>query len=484
MTGSFVLQNNGGDNITVSSYGYFSFPTAVAYGSPYALTVLTQPAGQTCSITNGSGTMGNANISNVSIYCTAATYTVGGTVSGLNGSLVLQNNGGNDYTVSANGSFSFPSGFTNSYAVTVLTQPAQQRCDVINGFGFNMVANITNVTIVCTTLHTGPVVGLVGGTIQGTALNSGGVVSTLVGQAGVAGATDGTGAAAKLNSPSHVTTDGTNLYVADTVNDTIRQIVIATGVVTTLAGQAGVQGSADGTGAAATFNSPYGITTDGTNLYVADSGNNTIRQIVIATGAVSTLAGSATAWGLADGTGAAATFQAPQGITTDGTNLYVADTYNNAIRQIVIATGTVVTMNSLLILAPSDITTDGVNLYVPDMSTIHQIVIATGGVSTLAGTMYTTGSTDGTGAAARFNGPTGITTDGTNLYVADTYNNTIRQIVIASGVVSTLAGTAGVRGATDGTGAAAAFFWHSGLTTDGSNLYVTDSGNNTIRKIQ
>ena len=92
-------------------------------------------------------------------------------------------------------------------------------------------------------------------------------------------ATDGTGAAASFKFPYGTTTDGTNLYVADTGNNTVRKIVIATGVVTTLAGTAGVTGSTDGTGAAASFNRPGGITTDGTNLYVADTGNNTVRKI-------------------------------------------------------------------------------------------------------------------------------------------------------------------------------------------------------------
>jgi uncharacterized repeat protein (TIGR02543 family) len=117
-------------------------------------------------------------------------------------------------------------------------------------------------------------------------------------------------------------------------NNTIRKIVIATGEVTTLAGSAGVRGSADGTGAAASFYWPDGITTDGTNLYVADSGNVTIRKIVIATGEVTTLAGSAGVRGSADGTGAAASFNWPGGLTAAGTALYVSDVANDTIRKI------------------------------------------------------------------------------------------------------------------------------------------------------
>jgi hypothetical protein len=160
------------------------------------------------------------------------------------------------------------------------------------------------------------------------------VVTTLAGTAEISGSTDGTGSAARFLNPWGITTDGTNLYVADTGNSTIRQIVIATGAVTTLAGTAGSYGSTDGTGTAASFNNPMGITTDGTNLYVADNLNDTIRQIVIATGAVTTVAGTAGTHGSTDGTGSAARFNYPQGITTDGTNLYVVDISNNTVRRI------------------------------------------------------------------------------------------------------------------------------------------------------
>lgn len=240
--------------------------------------------------------------------------------------------------------------------------------------------------------------------------------------------------------------------MADYNNHAIRKIVIASGVVSTLAGlvstlngAASPSGSADGTGSAARFNQPYGITTDGTNLYVADTVNHTIRQIVIATGVVSTLAGTAgLPPGSVDGTGSAARFSFPVGITIDGTNLYVTDSGNHAIRKIVIATGV---------------------------------------VSTLAGA-GTAGSANGTGIAASFNTPRDITTDGTSLYVADTSNNTIRKIVIATGVVSTLAGTTGTTGSANGTGLAATFNFPSSITNDGAKLYLTDSNNFTIRQIQ
>ena len=170
-----------------------------------------------------------------------------------------------------------------------------------------------------------------GGSIQGAELSLSTVVTTLAGTVDN-GSANGTGTSASFNYPSGITTDGTNLYVADSSNHLIRKIVISTGAVTTLAGT-GSSGSANGTGTSASFNSPYGITTDGTNLYVADYGNHLIRKIVISTGVVTTVAGTGSS-GSANGTGTSASFYYPVPITTDGTNLYVGDYGNSVIRQI------------------------------------------------------------------------------------------------------------------------------------------------------
>jgi len=272
-----------------------------------------------------------------------------------------------------------------------------------------------------------------------------GAVSTLAGTPGVAGNADGTGVAARFNSPRGVATDSAgNVYVADSNNNTIRKITPA-GAVSTLAGTAGVGGSADDTGAAARFYFPEGVATDSAgNVYVADSNNNTIRKITPA-GAVSTLAGTVGVGDSADDTRAAVSFNFPRGVATDSAgNVYVADTFNHTIRKITPA----------------------------------------GVVTTLAGTAGVTGSTDGTGAAASFNRPVGVATDSAgNVYVADSFNDTIRKITPA-GAVSTLAGTAGVTGSTDATGAAASFNFPQGVATDSAgNVYVADSNNSTIRKI-
>ena len=115
-------------------------------------------------------------------------------------------------------------------------------------------------------------------------------------------------------------------------------------------------------------------------------------------------------------------------------------------------------------------------------STSSSSTTTSGAVTTVAGT-GSTGSANGTGTSASFNYPQGITTDGTNLYVADTSNHLIRKIVISTGVVTTVAGT-GSNGSANGTGTSASFYLPYGITTDGTNLYVADYGNNLIRKIE
>ncbi len=274
-----------------------------------------------------------------------------------------------------------------------------------------------------------------------------GVVTSLAGLSrdDSTGAADGT-AAARFNSLAS-TAVGPNgdIYVADTLNATIRKIS-ATGAVTTLAGQAGNPGSADGTGSAARFDLPYGVAVNGAGtVFVTDAARGTIRQITPA-GVVTTLAGDANAApGYADGTGSAAHFANPNGIAVDSAgNLYVADADNLVIRKV---------------------TPGGV-------------------VTTLAGTAGAPGGADGTGANARFQRPTGIAVDATgNLYVADSRGQTIRKISPA-GAVTTLAGQDGIGGSDDGTGNAARFLEPSGITVDPSGtVFVAEGINNLIRRI-
>lgn len=276
-------------------------------------------------------------------------------------------------------------------------------------------------------------------------MTPGGVVTTLAGNPGASGSADGTGGAARFCRPQGVAVDGSgNVYVADAKNCAIRKVTPG-GVVTTLAGSPGTSGTADGMGSAARFAWPHGVAVDGSgNVYVADTGNNTIRKVT-PSGVVTTLAGSPGVSGSADGTGSAARFSYSRGIAVDGNgNAYVADYLNHTIRK----------------------------------------VTSAGVVTTLAGTPEAAGCTDGTGSAARFDWPHGIAADGSgNVYVADIYNHTIRKVT-PGGAVTTLAGNSGTGGSVDGTGNAARFTWPHGVAVDGSgNVYIADSGNHTIRKV-
>jgi 6-phosphogluconolactonase (cycloisomerase 2 family) len=148
-----VLSNNNADPIALAGNGTFSFSTPVAYNGSYSVTVTTQPTGQICTASHGSGTGVTADVSNVSIECSNTTFSIGGTVSGLVGGSVvtLKNNGGDARTVAANGGFTFATPVTigSSYSVTIGTQPAAQNCTVTNGTGANIAAAVSNVQIAC-----------------------------------------------------------------------------------------------------------------------------------------------------------------------------------------------------------------------------------------------------------------------------------------------------------------------------------------------
>jgi len=325
--------------------------------------------------------------------------------------------------------------------------------------------------------------------------------STVAGYAGQ-GSADGTGSNARFSNPFGTAVDSTgNVYVADTANHTIRQITPG-GVASTLAGSAGLSGSADGTGSAARFNQPQGVVVDGAgNVYVADSGNHTIRKITPG-GAVTTLAGLAGSSGSANGLGSSARFYQPEGVALDNaTNVYVADTWNHTIRVISPAgqVGTLAgsagnfgsadgTGGSAQFYQPQGVAVDSAgNVYVADTAnqTIRKIVSG-GTVSTLAGLAGNYGSTDGTGTGARFYGPSGVAVDGLgNVYVADYFNQTIRKVT-GAGAVSTLAGSVGKFGTADGTNSTARFWGPAGVAVSGTStvtIYVADSANGTIRTL-
>ncbi len=332
------------------------------------------------------------------------------------------------------------------------------------------------------------------GTQGGFAVTAVPAVSTLAGD-GTAGSLDAVGGAARIYRPLQMCKVGGDLYVAEVFGHVVRKVNIATGTVTTVAGS-GVAGFANGTGTAAQFNQPQGIVSDGTNLFVADLNNHRIRQIVIATGVVTTFAGSGTA-GFANGIGVAAQFNFPHNLAINGSGtMYLADVMNHRIRTITPGgvvttlagsgaagnadgTGAAAQFNRPLSLALGEPD----NLYVSTENghNIRRIIISTQVVTTLAGS-GTAGFADGTGAAAQFNIPDGLAFDGVGtLYVADLNNHRIRSIITANGATTTLTG--GAAGFTDGSFAAGQFNGPAGLLADGGNLYVGDYLNHRIRKV-
>lgn len=268
---------------------------------------------------------------------------------------------------------------------------------------------------------------------------------------------DGVGTAARFNNPEGlaISPDGKTLYVADSRNNRIRKMDLASNAVGTIAGRA-FPGSNDGVGTSAGFNSPKGlaISPDGKTLYVSDTGNNMIRKLDVATGTVSTVAGKgALSWGSDDGIGIAASFREPRGlaITPDGSILYVADTTNNLIRK---------------------------------------IILATNAVSTVAGHPGFPGTEDGAGSSAFFNQPVSIALSGNTLFVGDSSNAAIRAIDLSSNAVTTVAGamkyTGGipVSGKTDGDISEAQFQYTGAMVFANGVLYISDTSAQTIRMLK
>lgn len=272
-----------------------------------------------------------------------------------------------------------------------------------------------------------------------------GVVTTLAGLLGTPGSADGSRTTARFDSPTGLALgpDGA-IYVSDTGNHTVRRIT-ANGVVTTLAGFAGNADYADGSATSARFNQPLGLAVapDGT-VFVADSGNHLIR-VIATNGTVSVLAGNPETFGSADGTGTNAFFNNPVGLALapDG-SLFVSDANNFTLRR----------------------------------------VTAAGVVTTLAGAAGQDGSADGPAASARFGKPAelALAPNGT-LYIADAAHHTIRRLT-PDGRVSTIAGLVGGEGAADGANGLARFFNPYGLAIAArGHLVVADTYNQTVREL-
>ncbi len=170
---------------------------------------------------------------------------------------------------------------------------------------------------------------------------------TVAGQAGVPGSQNGIGTAATFNIPSSIAWIGDSLYVAESINRTIRRIRLANYEVSLFAGQTGVAGVSDGIGTGATLPTMIGMAFDFQNLYIPDSATHNIRRIQVSTARVDTIAGQTGVNGFQDGAAASALFDSPRGGGSDGVNVYISDYTNNRLRRLNTLSGEVSTIATL-----------------------------------------------------------------------------------------------------------------------------------------
>lgn len=247
----------------------------------------------------------------------------------------------------------------------------------------------------------------------------------------------------RLDFPAGLATDNRTVYIANSRNNTIVAVDVVSHSITNLAGTNFQDGSNDGVGPSARFNSPDGIALVNRDLYVLDTNNSDLRKVNIDSHTVTTAAGTANISGTDDGHANAAHFNLPTQIATDGQNLYISDSGNNLIRRLSLSDGM---------------------------------------VKTIGGQPQVGGKVDGPLTKSEFNGPSGIATDGKFVYVSDTGNDLIRKIDLSGMTTSTIAGT-GEEGSKDGPGPQAQFNNPGAMCLNGTTLYVMDGDNHAIRKI-
>jgi DNA-binding beta-propeller fold protein YncE len=290
----------------------------------------------------------------------------------------------------------------------------------------------------------------------------------------------------RLDFPAGLATDGRAVYVANSRNNTVEAIDATTRSLRIVAGKLFQEGSNDGVGEAARFNSPDGMTINGQDLYLCDTNNSDIRKINVGSGTVTTVAGTANIGGTEDATGSAAHFNNPTQIATDGTSLYVADSGNSAIRRITLADFKVMTVGGQagtagkteggpkksLFSGPRGVAVDKKAIYVADTGNdvIRKIDISSLETSTIAGTGEE-GDKDGPALQAQFNNPGAICTDGSFLYILDADNHAIRKMDLNANTVTKLTLVNGHIGS----GCA--------LTSDGKQLYFSDTTENAVEVV-
>lgn len=521
---------NSGESITISSDGNFTFPTKLSTGQSYNVTFSTNGVGLSCSIANAQGIVQNVSITNVSVTCGTGPgfYEIGVNVSGLSGMISVQNNGIETLNINSNGLVKFttiqPSG--TNYAITITSQPIGLVCSFDNpslAFGTVVATNVT-VFITCVSgyIVAGNLFSTTGTDLGSNLINRKTYIRTFAGSFptnnGGAGVSAGPAVAsamptsARFNNPSMLATDTNFIYVADTTNEVIRKIDKSTGITTILAGGNTGGGTVcpgvittnclDGVGSAAQFNGLVGLTTNGNNLFVLELNGNRIRVVNLATATVSTFAGSGSVGSTDNTSGILASFNNPTWISLHNGMFYIVDRGNCTIRTLNPATSAVSTLagsaglcnfaNSPIgtnarFVSPLAIVGIGSYLYVTDIGPgggykIRRISLTgTNAVDTIAGDGVQA-STDGFGTNAQFNDPHGITTDGTNLFISEWSGHRIRHLNLTNNQVITLVG--GISGYSDNTSGNGLLNFPGYVTTDGTKVYIADRGNHAIRFLE
>jgi hypothetical protein len=345
-----------------------------------------------------------------------------------------------------------------------------------------------------------------------------GETSVFIGSASQAGSTNDTGSLARFNGPTGIWGNSGSLWVSDTNNNAIRRIDLnTTSSILWLGSAVGTPGTANGTTTTARFNKPRGLWANGTDLFIADTNSHTIRKAVLGTGVVTTVVGAGGITGTLDASSTTARLHSATAVWGDSTNLYIADTNNHTIRKTPIAGGWVNTIagnpghanfndglaSGSIRFGPSSsffasglpgadtwgspgamwIDTAGTFMYVcdPGAHTIRKIRMSDGTSTTFAGMTNVPGTDDLVGTLAKFNTPYAITGNATHLYVGDSLNYTVRKIDISTGAVTTFIGSGTISGFTPGTGSAARITSPTGLAISGNMLYVADY-NDTVWK--
>lgn len=334
-----------------------------------------------------------------------------------------------------------------------------------------------------------------------------GITSLVAGNGTAAFAGDnGQATSASLNSPRGIAILNNILYIADQGNHRVRQVDLGTGIITTVAGTgtAGYDVAQDGGQAiSAKLNYPYGVAAADGVLYIADRYNHRVRQVVLGTGVITTVAGNGTGDYLGDGGQAtSASLYHPCDVSIADGALYIADRSNDCIRKVVLGTGVISTVagdghsgflgdggqaTSAKLWDPYDVTVGNGNIYIADYGNqrIRKVVLGTGVISTVAGsgTPFFSGDGGPASSAAVYT-PTGLAVANNCLYIADQYNHRIRKIDLSTGVITTVAGNGTATFAGDGGQATSANLYEPySVTVANGILYIADYSNHRVRQV-